>query len=264
MMLAPDLLDRRGLALLAFVDGYGRAVEGPVQVRGDGVRVVPKGGGRYALIEARGFEAYAATFESAPAHATTPVQLDCTPAGRAYLPRRFRLQLPRDADPTHLDQPGSLFQPVQIELLPAATAQPAGSAVLVRVSVTRADDGRIVEHALVRARTDNGLFTARALTDARGEAVLLFPVLPLSFAGAGATVDRDIAARVIVDVDPAVALFHSPAEVPVAAREAAMRTDGHPDPDALAAALPANFPSGTALRIAAGRQFSLALTWTAP
>ncbi|TGX53683.1 hypothetical protein E5A73_12770 [Sphingomonas gei] len=264
MMLAPDLLDRRGLALLAFVDGYGRAVDGPVQVRGDGVQVVPKGGGRYALTAATGFETYASTFDSAPAHAATPVQLDCTPASRAYLPRRFKLQLPRDADPAHLNQAGSLFQPVAIELLAAATAKPTGSAVLLRVSVKRSGDGRAVEHALVRAQTDNGLFAARALTDARGEAVLLFPVLPLSFAGAGATVDREIAARVIVDADPAVALFHSPAEVSAAARDAAMRTTGHPDPDALAAALPANFPSGTALRIAAGRQLSLALTWTAP
>jgi hypothetical protein len=264
MMLAPDLLDRRGLALLAFIDSWGRPVDGPVQVLGDGVQVVAKGGGRYALTAAKGFEAYAASFESAPAHATKAVQLDCTPANRAYLPRRFKLQLPRDADPAHMNQAGSLFQPAQIEFLPAAPAQSTGSAVLLRVSVKRSGDGRAVEHALVRAQTDNGLFAARALTDARGEATLLFPVLPLSFAGAGATVDGDIAARVIVDADPAVALLHTPAEIPAAFRDAAMRTLGHPDPDALAAALPANFPSGTALRIAAGRQFSLALTWTAP
>jgi len=264
MMLAPDLLDRRALALLAFVDVYGRPVEGSVQVSGEGVRSVVKPGGRCAVLGAKGFDDYVASFATAPNHATTHVQIDCTPANRALAPRRFDLVLPRDADPAHAGQPGSLFQPVPVELLPAPASQSRGSAVLLRVSVKRSDDGRVVENALVRAQTDNGLFAARALTDARGEAALLFPVLPLSFAGAGATVDPDIAAHVIVDADPAVALFHAPDEIAPAARDAAARTSGHANPDALAAALPANFPSGTALRIAAGRQLSLALTWTAP
>jgi len=264
MMLSPDLLDRRALALLAFVDVYGRPVDGPVLVNGDGVQSVAKQGGRCAVLAAKGFADYAASFATAPGHATTHIQLDCTPANRGLAPRRFDLKLPRDADPAHADQPGSLFQPVPIELLPAAATQPLGSAVIVRVSVRRSDDGRVVENALVRAQTDNGLFATRALTDARGEATVLFPVLPLSFAGAGATVDPDIAAHVIADADPAVARFHAPEEVAAAARDAAGRTSGHADPDALAAALPANFPSGTAIRIAAGRQLSLALTWTAP
>lgn len=266
MMLTPDLLDRRALALLAFVDAYGRPVEGPVQVEGDGVQTVAKGEGRYAVLAAKGLEAYTATFAptpGTPALRSKPIQLDCTPATRTLAPRGFSLALPRDGDPAHREQADSLFQPVTIELLPTAAGPVLGSAAALRVNVTRAGDGAAIEGALVRAQTDVGLFAARALTDARGEACLLFAALPLSFAGAGASVDPDTPARVIVDVDPAVARFHATADIPAAVAAAATRTD-HPDPDALAAALPATFPSGTAFRVAAGRQLSLALTWTAP
>lgn len=267
MMLSPDLLDRRALALIAFVDVYGRPVQSPVLVEGDGVRVAAKGGGAYAVLAAKGLEAHTAAFlapPGTPALRSVQVQLDCTPATRTLAPRRFNLRLPRDSAPANRAQPNSLFQPVPVELLPAADAPVLGSAATLRVSVTRSNDGKLVEGALVRAQTDNALFAARALTDARGEALLMFATLPISFAGAGATVDPDTPARVIVSVDPGTARFHAPADVPAAAAEAGARTIGHFDPDALAAALPANFPSGTALRIAAGRQLSLALTWTAP
>jgi hypothetical protein len=267
MMLNPDLLDRRALALLAFVDAYGRPLQASVQIEGEGVKMVAKGNGQYAVLAAKGLEAHTAAFlapPGAPALRSLHIQLDCTPLTRTLAPRRFDLRLPRDPDPTHREQPNSLFQPVPIEILPTAAGPVTGSAAVLRVSVTRSGDGKTIEGALVRAQTDNGLFAARALTDARGEACLLFAALPLSFAGAGATVDPDTPARVTVDVDPAVARFHAPADIPAAVTEAAGRTTGLIDPDALAAALPADFPSGTALRVAAGRQLSLALTWTAP
>jgi hypothetical protein len=263
-MLAPDLLDRRALALVRLVDVYGRPVEGPVVIDGAGVRSVAKNEGRWAILTAAGLEAHTAQFAAPPAAppvASVHAALDLTPADRTVAARRFDLKLPRDPDPAHAKQAGSLFQPAEIELLPSPRAQCTGSACAVRVTVRRKDDQRVIENALVRARSDNGLFAARALTDARGEACLIFPALPLAFTGQGANVEPDLAARVVAHADPATALFHAPAELAAAAAAAATRTAGHADPDALGAAFAPDFASGAAVRLAAGRQPSLVIEW---
>ena len=265
-MLAPDLLDRRALAWLRLVDVHGRPVSGPVRIEGEGVRTVAKGPGEFAVLAAAGLEAHVAQFEQPPA---TPalrsrhILVDLTPAAAEVAPRRFDLRLPRDPAPDHSDQADSLFQPALIELLPSPRARPNGSACLLRVAVARKDDKRRIENALVRARSDDGQFTARAITDARGEACLVFPVLPLAFPGGGANVEPEIGGRVAVTVDESVARFHSDEDLSQAAESAATRTTGHADPDALGAAA-ADFGSGAPVRLAAGRQPSLALEWEAP
>ncbi|MGA9583348.1 MAG: hypothetical protein WBR13_15415, partial [Allosphingosinicella sp.] len=179
-MLAPDLLDRRALALLRLVDVAGRPVLGPVRIEGDGVRAVAKGGGRFALLEASGFEAYTASFDPIAAVPAKTLRLDLTPAARGVAPRSFGLRLPRNPN---ADAPSSLFEPQPVEMLPSALAGRFGSACTIRVSVLRGGDRRVVEGALVRARSADGAFAARAVTDARGEACLLFPFLPLAFPG---------------------------------------------------------------------------------
>ncbi len=256
-MLAPDLLDRRALALLRFVDVAGRPVLGPVRIEGDGVRTVAKGGGRFALLEARGFEAYVASFDPIVSVPAKTIRLDLTPSARDVAPRGFGLRLPRNPAP---DAPSSLFEPQAVELLPSALAARSGSACTIRVSVRRGDDARVVEGALVRARSADAAFLARAVTDARGEACLLFPFLPLSFPGQ--TISAEQSARVVVHVDPGSARFHAPAEVVAAAEAAALRTSGHADPDALAAAAPApNFAAGAETALSAGRESAVNLEW---
>ena len=42
MMLAPDLLDRRALALIAVIDPFERPVHSPIAIAAAGVRVVAK------------------------------------------------------------------------------------------------------------------------------------------------------------------------------------------------------------------------------
>jgi hypothetical protein len=263
-MLAPDLLDRRALALLRLVDAWGRPVTGPVAIEGPGVRAVAKGEGRFAILAAAGLEAYTAQFVAPPAPpaiASVQVALDLTPADRTVAPRRFGLRLPRDPAPAHAAEAGSLFQPVEIELLPSARAALSGSACAIRITVRRKDDKRLVENALVRGRSDNGLFAARAMTDARGEACLIFPTLPLAFTGQGANVEPDLAARVVAHAEPVTARFHRPEALVAAAAAAATRTSGHADPDALGAAFTPDFASGAAVRLAAGRQASLVIEW---
>lgn len=256
-MLAPDLLDRRALALLRLVDVAGRPVLGPVRIEGAGVRTIAKGGGRFALLQAEGFEAYTASFDPIAAASAKTIRLDLTPAAPDVAPRSFGLRLPRDPN---ADAPSSLFEPRLVEMLPSTLAGRVGSACTIRASVRRGDDGRAVEAALVRARSADGAFTARAVTDSRGEACMLFPFLPLAFPGG--TVSAGQPARVVVDVDPDVARFHAPAEIGAAAEAAALRTSGHPDPDALAAGAPApDFASGAEASLSAGRESAVVLEW---
>jgi hypothetical protein len=266
MMVSPDLLDRRALALLRLVDVHGRPVAGPVRIAGDGVRTIAKAPGSFALLAAAGLEAHEPAFLApppAPALRSRPVLIDLTPSSRNLAPRRFDLRLPRDPDPAHREAPESLFQPVDIEMLPATGATPGAGGCAVQTTVRRAVDGRLVEHALVRGRADNGQFTARAVTDARGEACLVFPALPLAFPGAGANVQPDLPARIVATVDAETARFHTPQEADAAFAAAAFRTEGHPDPDALGAAEP-DFDEGEEIRLAAGRTRSIVIEWEEP
>jgi hypothetical protein len=139
-----------------------------------------------------------------------------------------------------------------------------GNACILRASVRRKSDGARVENALVRARTADGNLTASALTDATGEAALIFTALPLSFAGPGGTTSRSISASVVVHADPASVRFADPAHLGEARQASSTRTRDHADPDAIAAANAANFPGGTSVQVAAGTEPSVELQWTAP
>ena len=267
MMLNPDLLDRRALALLALVDPFGRPVRSPVAIAAPGVRVVAKREGRIAVLDAPGLAAHSAAFAgppAAPALRSGNVALDLTPADAALLPRRFVLRLPRNPDPQLKDDPLSLFQPEVVELPASPRVRVDGNACILRVSVRRASDGARVGNALVRARTADPAFSAWALTDAAGEAALVFPALPISFPGPGGTTSATIPASVLVHADPGVASFAGPDRLAGARRAAAGRTEGHADPDSIAAANPPDFAAGASIDLAAGTQPALALEWAAP
>lgn len=267
MMLSPDLLDRRALALLALVDGYGAPVVGPVVIAAKGVRTVAKALGRVAILDAPGFAAYTAAFAAPPASPAVnarTLMLDLTPFDAGLLPRRLSLKLPRNPNPAQREQANSLFQPVRVELSPSPRVAASGGACVLRASVRRTGDGAIVENALVRARTDGGAHEAWALTDAAGEAALVFPALPASFTGAGGTPSRTIACSVLVHADPATARFATDKTLAAARAAAAARREGHADPDAIAAANAPDFATGVDVPIAAGSQPAVSLEWTAP
>jgi hypothetical protein len=264
MMLTPDLLDRRALALIRLIDVYGRPVEGPVRIESAGVRSVAKKDGEFAILAAPGLESHVPAFDApppTPALASQHILLDLTPVAARVAPRRFDLALPRDPKPANAAKDTSLFRAAEIEMLPSPRAGLTGSACALRVTVRRKDDKRLVENALVRAQSDNGLFAARALTDARGEACLIFATLPLSFVGAGGKVVSDLAGKAVAHADPASARFHAQADLGAAAEAASLRTVGHADPDSLASAFPPAFESGAVIRLAAGRQAALTIEW---
>lgn len=263
VMLAPDLLDRRALALLALVDAAGRPVISPVRIEPGTVRTVRKGGGLLAILAAPGFAATEAAFDSPPATTPATLALDLTPADRRLAPRRLALALPRDADPARAAEAGSLFRAHEVPLYPSPLAGVRGSDCRLAVTVRRQSDGALVENALVRAASDDGRLSAMAMTDAGGEAALLFPELPLAWPGPGATLVRGLAGRAIVDVVPESARFHAPDTLARARRAALARTTGHADPDAIAASRPADFAAGAAFTIAAGGRPAITIEWNA-
>lgn len=261
---AYELLDRRALALLTFVDALGADVVAPVAVVGAGVRAFVKRPGAVVITAAPGFDAYAAAFDPLPAVAAASLPLDLRPYDPALAPRRIALALPRDPDPdpARTVLPGSLFRPVEVTLLPTPRSALRGLTAALSVVVRRSTDNARVEGALVRLRPEGGRPEARALTDAAGEALLLVPGLPLASPGAGAVVRPDIGADLDAVVDPALARFHADAEL-AAARDAARRRDqGFIDPDDLAARLGGAAAPAQAVRIEAGRTRTATITWT--
>lgn len=266
LMLSPDLLDRRALALLALTDGYGRPLEGPVALAGDGVRFVGKRGGQIVILDAPGFAEYTATFAdppASPAVRSKTLTIDLTPADPAVLPRRVALKLPRDPDPAKKTDPRSLFQAEAIRFSASSRVRAEGNACVLRASVTRQGDGLFVENALVRAKSADGKHEAWGLTDAAGEAALVFAALPISFTGAGGTPSPTIDCQVVVHADAATARFADAATLSAARRAAASRREGHADPDAIAAQAP-NFAAGQTIQLSAGSQPAVALQWDTP
>ena len=264
MMLAPDLLDRRALALLELVDPYGDPLEGLVLIGNDDLRTVRKSGGRIAVLEAPGFKAYTAAFADPPAVSSKTVVINFNPAQAGLLPRSISLKLPRKSNPAQAADPLSVFRAVVVgfSASPRVLAQPG--ACVLRASVRRASDGAMIEGALVRARSSEGKHSAWGLTDPAGEAALVFAGLPVSFAGAGGVPSTTIACAVVVHADAAVARFATPETLGAARAAAAARRTGHIDPDALAAAQPADFAAATTVSIAASSQPAVTLQWTAP
>ncbi len=263
MMLAPDLLDRRALAILALRDSFGRAVQSPVLVTGERVKVRAKNGGTIAVLEAPGFSAYTAAFGKPPVSPSVEsksIPLEIWPADPRLQARRFVLKLPREPDPAHIEQPNSLFRPVEVTLLASPIQRRDGLACILRVTVRRKDDGALVGGALVRVRSDNGKFEAIGVTDRLGEAALVFSDLPVSFPGAGANADAGLPAKAIVKVVPGKINF-TPADEAASPGGAISRNGGIVDPDELVAGGTPNFSSGTPVILSAGTEPAIDLEW---
>lgn len=261
-----DLLDRRVLAALTFVDVLGQPVRTPVAVVSEGARFFTRRPGELVLAHAPGLEAHTMAFVSpptAPGVGSLRLVLDLLPADPAYAARRFALPLPRDPDPAHAAQPDSLFRPVEVPLLPGPRAMAGGLSAGLVVTVLHTD-GRRVEDALVRLRPSGGRPPTRALTDAAGDALLLVAGIPLASPGAGATVTPDVAGEIDVIVDPDQARFHRLTELDEARLAQAARSQGFVDPDDLETRLAGEASAPQAVRLAAGRTGTARIEWAPP
>jgi len=228
----------------------GRTVAAPVMISAPGLPLLRKGVADYVIMSADNFGA------------GLDVPIDVRPLDGAYLPRRFTMHLPRDSDPANAEQPTSIFRPVAIALPPSPSYPVSGSPALLRVTVRRSIDGARVGGAVVRLRTAPvPAPDFHSMTDAVGEALIVVPGVPLTSPGPNATVLRDIAARLDVLVDPALATFTADAGVDAARAAALARSDGFIDPDDVIARLGPAAPAATTIRIGAGRVDSVTATW---
>lgn len=266
MMLSPDLLDRRALALIALVDPFGRPLVGPAQLTGEGLRTVAKPGGRWAVLACKGLEAHIGAFDAppaAPAQGSVACAIDIRPADGGLAPRRAVVPLPRDPDPAHKDQADSLFAPVAITLLPSPRCPIPGTSAAVRVTVRKRNDGRRVANALVRVASDNGQFAAQAVTDAAGEALVIVPDFPMTFTGGGGSVVDRLPSKVTAVADPATAVLVDDAAVLAALAGAAGQSSGWADPDALADAFPVPAAGAVAAQLSTRAVATAEVEWRA-
>jgi hypothetical protein len=229
-------ITRRMTTALRFLDVNTNAViTTPLTLLAPGAQVVRKPQGDYVILRAPAGNIFEYTVSD--------------PVGQ-YLPRRQRLPLPRDPDPTHAEQPTSIFQAATLTLYPAPTASPSPGAATIRLTIVDQADQTPVPCALVRVlRTGDNIPLARGLAEwrgrTRGEALVNVPGLPMITWGDGNGDEDDapvliseIAATLEVVVDPA---FNPTAETP-------------PDPDDLEARR-ADLPTTTlAIQLSAGRQ----------
>lgn len=258
-----ELVDRRVLGGIGFTDPFGRRVLTHVAVCAvdPAVRLMTKRPGEIVITDAPGLHAHTGSFDppgTPPALGAISIVLDLKPADPALGARRVTLKLPRNPDAS---APDAASTAMLVPLLAAPGGSLAGMAAAVRVSVTRSDDGRAVEGAVVRLRPEGGRPEVLALTDAAGEALLLATGVPLASPGPGATVKPDIAGVVDAIADPALAGFHTPAEVQAARLAAAARTGTFIDPDDIIGRLAAKATPPVDVRIAAGRTRTASIAW---
>ncbi len=234
-------VDHRALAAIRFLDEETHLpVSVPLKVAGGGLKLIRNRRGLYVVLEAPSFEDYAASFlvpgSAPPLRTFTLTAEDPT---RTYLSRRFDMKLPRDptAGPDELLPADSVFRPLDVVLYPSAMARANAGSAIVRLTV-QDKHGAPLRNALVELSLSAPALSRGGLSDARGEALVLIPGIPIAdWTDPSATTEFDL------DVKAAWAAGAGP-----------------PDPDQLAASLQA--VAGT-IAVAAGKEVSktIELSW---
>lgn len=246
-----ESLTRRVLAALRVVDGItGQPILSPLSVSGAGALWVRNRRGLYVLIGMPGLEAHQDMLLSPPANpavGSMSLIVDVRDMSSTYLPRRQTIRLPRDPDPAHAGDGGSVFQPIECRLYLSPSAPMSSAWAVIRATIVSEGREQGLGGALIRVlRTSDGEVLARGLSDARGEAVVAVLGIPITTweAAPGPVMGTEIDVQVEVVVDPA--------------------GDEVPDPDRLEANR-ATLPNGqTALKLASGRTVVRKLTVAIP
>lgn len=215
-----ELIDRRVLGAVRFLDApTGLRIAAPLRVASDGVRWVRNRRGDYVVLDAPGFEPHTVSFDRPPAAPPIgSVRMTCRvdDPGGMYLARRFTLALPRDPDPAHSGRPDSLFTAAAVPLYPSPSAGALPGWAVIRASARRAGAGRPLAGAWIRVvRAADDAFLAGGMTDARGEAFVAVPGIPVTTwgDGSGAVLTREVESRIELVFDPLAADVPDPDEL---------------------------------------------------
>lgn len=246
-----ESLARRVLAALRVVDGVtGQSILSPLSVSGSGTTWIRNRRGLYILTGAPGFEAHQEAFLTPPvdpAVGSSTVVVEVWDWSAVYLSRKQTIRLPRNPDPAHAGDDQSLFRSIESRLYLSPSAPTSSAWAVIRATVVREGSEQRLGGALIRVvRVGDGRVLARGLSDARGEALVAVPGIPVTTweASPGPVMGTEMDVQVEVVVDPVAGNV--------------------PDPDALEANR-ATLPNGqAAIRLASGRTVVRRLTVAIP
>ncbi len=262
-----DYLDRRILSAVLLTDPLGRPISESFHVSSDEADVWQKKPGELIVRSAPTLAGHDRAFETVPTSpplASQRINVDVRALSKAYLSRRFSLRLPLDPDPANKANDNSLFKHQQIVMPPSPSTPVTGGAAALLVRVVRTTDGHAIEGAVVRVRPSGALPEVTSMTNAIGEAMLIIPAVPLSSAGAGATVTSDYAAMADAVIDPDLVRFHSADGHFLALKEANDQVRDFIDPDDVAARLSGSATAEQSVQLASGKTRSTLIEWTPP
>lgn len=246
-----ESLTRRALAALRVVDGVtGQQILSPLSVGGAGTSWVRNRRGLYILLGVPGLEAHEEALLSppaAPAVGSINVVVAIQDRGSTFLPRRQTIRLPRDPNPSNAGEGSSLFQPIESRLYLTPSAPTSSAWAVIRATVVRQGSEQGLGGALIRVlRASDGQVLARGLSDARGEAMVAVPGIPVT------TWESAPGPVMGTEVDVQIETVFDPAGGPV------------PDPDFLEANR-TTLPNGqTVMKLASGRMVVRKLTVAIP
>lgn len=237
-----DVNERRILGAFRMVSATtGTSVDSDFVVDAGPLNVLRNRSGVFVVRDAPGMRDL--TFKADVHGVTIPgqqqFQLTVTDDREDFLPRRFKLNLPRKITPA--SDPDSVFNAVRVQMYPAAAGPVAQSWAVVRASVVKAGDpartGLPWSLMQVKKKSD-GTVLSTGMSDARGEALVSVVGLPALSAngGSGTLISSE------VDVD--VVAFFDPANT---------SKDFVPDPDELIAKLGSMKTNSQPAKIASGK-----------
>ncbi|MGA6828031.1 hypothetical protein ACO9S2_10500 [Nitrospira sp. NS4] len=179
-----ESLTRRVLAALRVVDGVtGQPILSPLSVSGAGTLWVRNRRGLYVLTGMTGLEAHQDGLmgpPATPAVGSMSVVVDVRDMGSTYLSRRQTIRLPRDPDPVHAGESGSVFRPIESRLYLSPSAPTSSAWAVIRVTVVREGTEQGLGGTLIRVlRASDGEVLARGISDGRGEALVAVPGIPV-------------------------------------------------------------------------------------
>lgn len=202
-----ELLERRVLGAVSFVDAATRSrILDPLRLRAEGVRFVSNRSGQYVIFDAPGLGEHTVSFASPPdepPRGSVSVTLEVSdPSGR-YVTRRSVIRLPRDPDPFDSGAGDSLFRAIEVTLFPSPSAATRPGWAVIRGSVVEEGSERPLGGALLRVvRISDSTLLARGMSDARGEALVAVPGIPVITFGEGDSVTEttvDVALSAVFD-----------------------------------------------------------------
>lgn len=148
-----EVVDSRVLAGFTLEDAStGAIIRRPLALRASGARFTSNLSHVYAVVEAPALEAHIHAFDdppSLPPEGSVSLPVEVRDSAGEYLPRTFRLDLPRSQDPA---SPTSIFSPVAIPLFRSPKASRSIHWAVVYARLEDGARGEPLPAALVRVR----------------------------------------------------------------------------------------------------------------